>query len=141
MVRRRMTFTETLAAVKGVSARWPQAAAKYVEDKANGTAVINMLARSVGGLIPVEPEGGKVARAQAVAPFVEAGNVWLPEPDLLASVEDLVEEAAGFPTAAHDDAVDMTTQALNRLLLNPLLLGGGDVLEDATDDDYSISPW
>jgi predicted phage terminase large subunit-like protein len=140
MVRRRMTFTETLHAVKGLSARWPQATAKYVEDKANGTAVVNMLARSVGGLIPVEPDGGKLARAQAVAPFVEAGNVWLPDPQLLPLVEELVEEAAGFPHGAHDDAVDSLTQALNRLLLAPLF-GDGDVFEDEEDESFSISPY
>jgi predicted phage terminase large subunit-like protein len=138
MVRRRMEFTETLDAVKGLSAKWPQAVAKYVEDKANGTAVINMLSRSVGGLIPVEPDGGKVARARAVSPFVEAGNVWLPAAELLPNVEELVDEAASFPNAAHDDSVDSMTQALNRLLLAPLLYDD-TVYEDATDDDWVIS--
>jgi predicted phage terminase large subunit-like protein len=141
MVRRRMSFTETLAAVKALSAKWPQAIAKYVEDKANGTAVINMLSRTVPGLIPVEPEGGKVARAHAAAPFVEARNVWLPEPELLPNVDELIEEAAAFPNGAHDDAVDMLTQAVNRLLINPLLFGG-DAAEDdwdEIDDEIAIS--
>jgi len=96
-----------------------------------------MLSRSVGGLIPVEPEGGKVARAQAVAPFVQARNVHLPTAELLPNVEDLVEEAAGFPNGSHDDAVDAMTQALNRLLLAPILFDD-TVFEDAeSDDDYS----
>jgi predicted phage terminase large subunit-like protein len=141
MVRRRMTFTETLGAFRGTTAKWPQAVAKYVEDKANGTAVINMLARSIGGIIPVEPEGGKLARAQAVAPFVEARNVWLPDPELLPNVEELVEEAAAFPNGRHDDAVDMTTQALNRMLLNPIMFGGdpGGDDWDEIDDEMTIS--
>lgn len=144
-VRRRMSFTDTLAAVKALSARWPQTTAKYVEDKANGTAVINMLSRSVPGLIPVEPEGGKVARAAAISPFVEAKNVHLPDPDLpgYAWVSDLVEEAAAFPAGAHDDQVDALTQAINRLLLNPLLTEHDDWDLDAEVDDTElmISPW
>lgn len=140
MVRRRMDFTATLAAVKDLSARWPQANAKYVEDKANGTAVINLLASSVGGLIPVEPDGGKMARAQAVAPFVHAGNVHLPEPALLPNVEELVEEAAAFPAGAHDDAVDALTQGLNRLLINPLF---GEPADDWDDEElpYTVSSY
>lgn len=139
-VHRRMSFTDTLAAVKAMATRWPQALAKYVEDKANGTAVINMLSRSVPGLIPVEPEGGKVARANAVAPFLEAGNVWLPEPEMdgYAWVADLVDEAAAFPNGAHDDQVDALTQALNRLLLNPLLLTGPDDEPDWDEIDSEM---
>lgn len=36
-------------------------------------------------------------------------------------VGDLVEEAVGFPTPAHDDQVDKMSQPLNRLGLQPLL--------------------
>ena len=144
MVRRRMTFTETLTEVKALAAKWPQASAKLVEDKANGPAVMDMLSRSVPGLIPVEPEGGKVARANAASPFVEAGNVHLPAAELLPNVEELVEEAAAFPNGAHDDAVDALTQAVNRLLLNPLLYGDGDDYDldaDVDDAELLISPW
>jgi predicted phage terminase large subunit-like protein len=144
-VRGRMSFTDTLAAVKTLTARWPQALAKYVEDKANGPAVINMLASSVPGLIPVEPEGGKVARAAAVSPFVEAGNVHLPDPDMdgYAWVTDLVEEAAAFPNGAHDDQCDALTQALNKLLLNPILFGdqGDDIDWHEVDDEMRIGAY
>jgi predicted phage terminase large subunit-like protein len=141
-VRDRMSFTDTLHAVKSMWARWPQALAKYVEDKANGTAVINMLSKSVPGLIPVEPEGGKVARAAAISPLVEAGNVHLPDPDMdgYAWAADLVEEAAAFPNGAHDDQVDALTQALNRLLLNPILQQDtGEDDWDEIDDEMAIS--
>lgn len=139
-VRRRMTFTETLAAVRALSARWPQALAKFVEDKANGPAVIDLLSRTVPGLIPVEPQGGKVARANAAAPFVEARNVVLPGSDLLPGVDDLIEEAAAFPNGAHDDAVDALTQAVNRMLVNPMLLDDGGVVDwDEIDDEMTIS--
>lgn len=134
-----MDFVDTSTAVRALAARWPQATAKYVEDKANGTAVINMLRRTVAGLIPIEPEGSKVARAAAVSPLVEAGNVHLPAPELAPWVGDLIEEAVGFPRAKHDDRVDAMTQALNRLLVNPLLYDD-DVIEDDESEQH-ISPY
>lgn len=116
VVRRRMSFTETCQAIKALSAKWPTAHAKYVEDKANGTAVIDALRDTVSGLIAVNPEGGKVARARAVEPDVEAGNWWLPQGASWA--DNFIEECAAFPNGAHDDQVDMLTQAGIRLRAN-----------------------
>lgn len=139
-VHRRMTFVETLQAVRSMAARWPQSTAKLVEDKANGTAVINFLRRTIAGLIPVEPDGSKTARAAAVSPLVEAGNVFLPAPGIAPWVDELIEEAAGFPNSAHDDRVDAMSQALNRLLINPILVGD-DLYVDEEDDGFGISPY
>lgn len=138
-VRARMDFPATLRAFRLLAARWPQVIMKLVEDKANGTAVIASLNRSIGGIIPVEPDGGKIARASAVSPLQEAGNVWLPAPELLADgderpfawVGDFIEEHAAFPTGVHDDQVDGTSQGLNRLVLQPLL--DGDLVVTAED--------
>lgn len=113
----RLTFTETLAAVEAMVAKWPQASAKLVEDKANGSAVIDSLKNKVSGIIPVTPKESKEARAAAVTPFIEAGNVHLPRPSIAPWADGLVEEAAAFPNGAHDDRVDALTQALNRLFL------------------------
>lgn len=113
-VRGRMTFTETVAAIRDLAKKWPQARAHLVEDKANGTAVIDTLKREVPGLIAVEPQGGKEARANAVSPQVEAGQVFVP--DEARWVGDFIEEAAAFPTGTHDDQVDAMSQALLRWL-------------------------
>jgi predicted phage terminase large subunit-like protein len=120
-VRRRMGFKATVEAVKALTARWPQAAAKFVEDKANGPAVINALQRTVPGLIPIEPEGSKFARAAAVSPFIHSGNVILPSAEILPNVQNLLLEAEQFPSGAHDDTIDAMSQAINRLLLHPLI--------------------
>jgi predicted phage terminase large subunit-like protein len=114
-VRDRMDCPKTIAAVEKLSHKWPRALLKLVEDKANGTAVIQMLKNKVPGLVAVEPEGGKVARAYAVTPQVESGNVYLPHPSLAPWVDALIEECAAFPNAAYDDQVDALTQALNRM--------------------------
>ena len=110
-VRGRMSFTETLRAIRSLSAKWPQAIRKLVEDKANGTAVIDVLRKEIPGLIPVEPEGGKIVRANAVTAVAEAGNIYLPNPSIAPWVHDFVEEHAVFPNGANDDQVDAQTQA------------------------------
>jgi predicted phage terminase large subunit-like protein len=143
-VHGRMDFVATVRAFRELAARWPQAVLKLVEDKANGPAVISMLGRTVPGIVPEEPQGGKEARAAAVSPLVEAGNVWLPAPELAPWVGGFIEEAAGFPTAAHDDQVDAMTQALNRLVLQPLLAGQIVEAEDLDDEvaEYAgIAPY
>ncbi|MFJ6085165.1 phage terminase large subunit [Streptomyces sp. NPDC092369] len=118
-VRKRLTFTETLTAFKAMVARWPQATAKLVEDKANGTAVINTLKSKIPGIVEVTPTESKYARANAVAPVIEAGNVFLPTGEIaLFEPDELVNEAAEFPNGAHDDQVDATSQALAQLLLD-----------------------
>jgi predicted phage terminase large subunit-like protein len=136
-VRARMSFVETMRALVTLTARWPQAVLKLVEDKANGTAVINALSRRVPGIVPEEPHGSKTARAAAVAPFVEAGNVWLPDDLLCPWVGELVDEAAAFPAGAHDDQVDALSQALNRLLLTPIVTGQRVVTADDLDDELA----
>lgn len=136
-VRRRMSFSESCQAMLDLTARWPQATAKLVEDKANGPAILNALRARVGGLIPVEPEGSKYARAAAVTPFVEAKNVHLPDPvavDGTAWVTILTEEARDFPQAKNDDTVDALSQAVHRLLLVPILDDDVHDAEELLDD-------
>lgn len=114
-VRARMSFTKTSTAVVQLKNDWPQAREHLIEDKANGPAVIDTLKKVVPGLIPIEPDGSKLARAHAVTSYWEAGNVWLPHPDNAPWVTVLTDELTGFPASANDDQVDAMTQALRRL--------------------------
>jgi predicted phage terminase large subunit-like protein len=111
-VRARMDFPTTVQTVRSLSAKWPEAKGKYVEDKANGSAVIATLKREIPGFVPVEPQGGKVVRALAVSPYIESGNVWLPMARYAPWIHDFVEELANFPNAKYDDQVDAFTQGL-----------------------------
>ena len=123
-VRDRMDFTTTLTAIRGMSARWPTARAKIVEDKANGPAVISTLANEISGIIPFTPQGSKESRAIAVSPTIEAGDVFLPRPSEAPWVESFIEEGAIFPNGTSDDQVDCATQALLRFGHSRLLLIG-----------------
>lgn len=118
-VRERLDFPATVQAVRNLTNKWPQSSAILIEDKANGPAVIATLRREIAGIIAVNPMGGKEARAAAVSPQIEAGNVYLPNPMRVDWVQDFVEECAAFPNGAHDDQVDAMTQALARLSMRP----------------------
>lgn len=123
LIREHMDFPTTIEALKQLAAKWPQAATKLIEDKANGPAIIATLAKEIPGILPYSPTDSKLARAHSVAPFIEAGNVWLPRADAAPWVGKFVQECADFPNGAYDDQVDMTTQALIRFYL---LTGGAE---------------
>ncbi|MGE7112721.1 phage terminase large subunit [Lysinibacillus sp. NPDC047702] len=115
---KRMNFPDTVKAIRSMTDKWPKATSKYIEDKANGSAVIDTLKDEISGIIPVDPDGGKEARANAVSPLFEAGNVYFPHPNMCPWVNDVIEEMVSFPNGAHDDMVDALTQALNQLYTN-----------------------
>ena len=114
-VRRQMGFSETVAEVRNMKSQFPSTRHIFVEDKANGPAVMDMLGRELPGLIPVEPRGSKEARAAATTHYWEAGNVFLPRPEKASWVPAFIEEHCSFPSGAADDQVDATSQALDQL--------------------------
>lgn len=113
-VRGRLDFVKTLDAVRALTKAWPQALEKLVEDKANGSAVMSTLRREMAGLVEVEPDGGKEARANAVSPACRSGNVFLPHPSLFPWVVALIDELEAFPSGDYADQVDTLTQYLNQ---------------------------
>ncbi|MCA9179763.1 MAG: phage terminase large subunit, partial [Planctomycetales bacterium] len=110
--RGRWGIVETIEAIKRVSAMWPAALEKYIEDKANGPAIMDTLKESLHGLIPVEPMGSKYARFAACVPYFKAGQICVPENDLFPWVDAYVSELTGFPNTGQDDQVDSTSQAI-----------------------------
>lgn len=111
----RMTFTETLQAIRGLRNKWKRVSAVVIEDKANGSAIIDTLTKEIPGVIGIEPEGGKDSRITAASLFIQAGNVWLPQ-TALEQTGALIEEAVSFPRASHDDGIDMLAYAINYFL-------------------------
>lgn len=117
--REREGFVDTLEAVRYLTKSHPECGAKLVENKANGAATINVLQDEIGGMIPVDPMGAKAVRAQAAAPSIQAGNVYLPDPQMpgFEWVNEYIDECANFKgvTGEVNDQVDATSQALIRL--------------------------
>ena len=113
-VHQRLDFIGTISEIENMRAKYPKISMVLIEDKANGSAIISTLRNTMMGIIPIEPIGGKIARANAVAPLIEAGNVYLPR--RASFTGDYIEELAAFPNGKNDDRVDSTSQALARLM-------------------------
>jgi predicted phage terminase large subunit-like protein len=109
----RMDFPTTLEAILNMKSKHPDISGIFIEDKANGSAIISMLRKKLSGIIPVTPNGGKIARVNAISDYIHAGNVWLPKHEPW--IEEFIEEWAAFPKGKHDDDVDSASQALNKL--------------------------
>ena len=114
-VRRRMTFTEILVAIRSLSKKWPQATTKLIERAAAGSPAIDTLKGELTGIIAIKPQGSKESRFQSVTPLFESGNVLFPSPNRHTWVADLERELLSFPASDNDDQVDALSQALNRM--------------------------
>ena len=79
-VKGQFSFPETLVEIRRLSTQYPMTRSIFVEDTANGPAVIDTLKHEIPGIIAVSPQGDKMQRAVACVPRVEAGNVYLPRP-------------------------------------------------------------
>ncbi|MBQ8851261.1 MAG: phage terminase large subunit [Oscillibacter sp.] len=122
-----LDFSGTLRAVRETKKCYPRAMAVLIEDKANGSAVINVLRRELF-CIPVDPRGGKVARVNAVSAAIESGHVFLPEG--AEWLGEYLDQWSAFPAGRHDDMVDSSTQALSYLLHSAGEKEGKEVRED-----------
>jgi predicted phage terminase large subunit-like protein len=116
-----MDFIQTCAAVAALHEETPRASHVLVEEKANGAAVIATLKKKINGLIPVQATTSKTSRAldaskaMSVQAQHEAGQIFLPHPSIAPWVDILIEEFSTFPLGKHDDLVDMTVYAIQRL--------------------------
>lgn len=114
-VHEKMDFPKTIEAFQKFCTRHPKAYAKYVEDKANGPAIIATLRSKIMGIVPINPRESKEERVAAVSPIWASKNVYLPHPSIAPWVEEFIEELVNFPNAPHDDDVDAMSQALLKL--------------------------
>lgn len=113
-INEHLNFPATLRAIKRERVKYPGVGAILIEDKANGSAIIQSLRQEIMGIIPVEPKGGKEARVEAVSDIVEAGNVYLPKDKKF--TWEFVDQCAEFPNGKHDDMVDCMSQCLVRIM-------------------------
>lgn len=119
----RVGFSESCELIKKWRKKWPRAYSVVIEDKANGSGIVDVLGKKLSGIIAVNPQGGKDARAQACEAFWAARNVWLPPvtPETAPYMvgvdgkDGMLEQLEEFPNAGYDDMVDQATQAMLHL--------------------------
>ncbi len=134
-IHKRMNFPDTIDAVAefvgGKSldkettyvGTYPFIKIKLVEDKANGSAVIDTLRHQIPGMLAYEPgNASKTSRLQSASWRFRAGNIYLPHESIAPWIKEYVYELCAFPKAKKDDYVDATSQAL-------LFIGGDGKFE------------
>lgn len=143
LVNKRMGFVETCKKIRQMTRDFPGIDQLIIEDKANGSAIIDSLRYmdDMPPIVGVNPLGGKYSRAQAVSPFVATGVVHIPDDftaeesadiewdgnEVLSPRGRFIAQHSRFPFMKHDDMVDSTSQALSRLIK---LITGEDPLPE-----------
>ena len=110
MINDRLDFTRTTETIRDLFNNNDLHFA-LVEDKANGTAIINTLSREFPRFIAINPEGGKIARAYAAQPFIKTKR--LKVYTAIDNYTPFINQVKSFPKSTHDDMVDVLTQAIN----------------------------
>lgn len=82
----------------------------YIEDKASGTGLIQSLKAKYGiPVFGVKADTDKLTKVENILPYIEAGNVLLPESETYAFNPELLNECEAFSrdmSHIHDDQVD-----------------------------------
>lgn len=112
LINDKMTFTESVAAVRTLTGKWPKARAKVVENKANGPAIVDTLKKEISGMVEFNPKGSKEERALSVTPYFEAGNIHFPNPLTHPWVNDLIQDLLMFPKGTYKDTTDALVQGI-----------------------------
>lgn len=133
-LNKHMDFPQTIEAIRTVKRLYPNAMSVLIEDKANGSAIIQTLQKEMF-CIPVNPQGGKVARVSAVSPAIESGHVYVPSG--AAWLYEFLDQFSAFPAGKHDDMVDSATQAIHYLLHSPGVVPEEEKVERSAFDDLA----
>ena len=117
--REKLAFTATANAIIDLKNKHPRVSRIYIEDAANGPALIDMLSKKVTGIEAVPPLGSKEARWHAVSWVWENKQVFVPDPTEKPGIKPVVAEITTVPdsVSGHDDAADMMAIALHQLFL------------------------
>lgn len=114
----RLSFSDTVRAVKAMNTKWPMTDAVLIEDKANGPAAIQVLSEYYDNIVAVNPMGGKISRAASSSVYVEMHKVYIPRPDHPhrhmsdSQIVSFIDEISKFPNGEYDDQVDQMSQAI-----------------------------
>lgn len=111
IVRKKLEYPDLKKVVLKNAMQW-EADIILIEDKASGQSLIQDLRHETKlPIIPIMPKLDKVTRMATVSSIIESGNVFLPQKSIW--LADYEEEIMQFPSSAHDDQIDSTSQFLN----------------------------
>jgi predicted phage terminase large subunit-like protein len=151
-IRAKLDIVGQMAAIKKLAKKYPQAEIG-VEAKANGEAVMRLLASEFPNIVPFRPSvwGGKAQadkekRFGAVVPFIKNGQLHVYKPHLTDYTLDetydpdhAINEIVGFPLFSTNEWVDDISYAvgyLSQQTSNNVIMLFGDNNPKLTEDEY-----
>jgi predicted phage terminase large subunit-like protein len=141
LVNDRLSFPDLTQTARSLVTRFPRAE-HLVEGKASGKSLRQQLRADRIPMIEIMPAGDKVARANAVTRYFEAGMVYFVGREDGGVGEILLDECEDqlltFPRGTHDDLVDVTVYGIMRLTGLAEIVGEMETV--VIDDRVEISP-
>lgn len=137
MINEHLNFADTVRKVVVTKAKYPKLSSIYIEDKANGSAIIQMLRDRISGVVSVTPDVSKEARVNAVSYLIEAGNVYLPKDKKI--TWEFIDQCSAFPNGKHDDMVDSMSMALAKLSRTKSYMREAKRVVDGLEDMFKPS--
>lgn len=105
-----------------------------IEKKASGQSLLQDLYRKGYPVVEYETKSSKEERLQSASMWFRQGRIWVPMDREWAL--DLVDEVCNFPSAAHDDLTDTTSQAIVWYRDMSIMEHEEDKRDDEDEDDY-----
>lgn len=120
-MKERLPFTQVLLRMVRVHDRWSEYGipiSHIVEEKANGSAVLDVMQQKIAGFVPFDPGNqDKVTRMKLITPYTESGNVRIPNLNKVDWGASLVHDLVKFPYIDHDDIPDAFSQLLTKVFV------------------------
>lgn len=112
MYRDKIETPEAVRVIENMHNKHPLIQNNLIENGGGGLAVYQHLKErdNIPGLNTFKPRESKGLRLQRVAPYIEAGNIFLPESSEM--TDDFVYEVCSFGSTKYDDITDSFTQAI-----------------------------
>lgn len=120
-LEKRMAFTRSVEYVTQLFELFP-GIVQVIEDKANGSPILQQLQDAVSGMYPFQPgTASKMQRLESASLYMEVGNVVFVAEEwneltqsyqLTQELENLVQRLLNFPFVEHDDIVDAFSMLL-----------------------------
>lgn len=116
-VRGKWDFTTALKKViafhNHCTDKWGNVRKTYIEEAANGIAIINTVKGYIPRIKPIKASVSKTERLSNAAPTIECGDAIFPHRSIAPWIDDLIEELVIAPNGTLDDQCDALSQYIN----------------------------